>query len=109
MNNYIIENEGKKDYKFEGEHIAYVRTYPDTNYNDLYSGSNTSWQELTLYITNKKNYIGVKDECSLYIADKTKRDTAILKTEEDIIEFFGQDYLAHQLYKEADIDNMEEV
>ncbi len=109
MNTYIIENEGKKDYKFMGEVLAEVRTYPDTSADRFYSGSNTSYQELTLYKTSKNNYIGVKDDCSMYIGDKTQRTTAILKNKNDIIDFFGQSFLAHQLYHEAEIDNTEEV
>ncbi|GEM_PF-5678599 len=73
-----------------------------------YSGSAGRWTELSLYRTAKGSLIDAHGDRTAWAGE---RDTVTVERgdQEEIIEFFGLDWLATDLYQAAGIDTAQDI
>ena len=94
INFEVTEDPG---YVFEGVEIATTSDY--ATYNDI------SYTTLMLYKTKAGTRVCRRDWETRMQGSTNTTEAAVCKTNAEIIAFFGQCDLAHNIYRDADIDN----
>jgi len=94
---------------FEGELIATAASTDDPQSSD-FSGSTGRWTELALY----KTTVGGTWVCSrigrsCWQGERDSHEATQCKTEQELIDWFGTDWLAKRLLKSAGIDSAEHI
>ena len=83
------------DYKFRGTCLAEVRE----------NNKIGRWRELALYRTVRGAYVCFRASLTQWESEKDRYEAATVHTKDEVIEWFGQDDLAHSLYDSAGLDN----
>lgn len=85
------------DLAFFGRLVADVTSY-SANRNDR-------WTELKLYKTQKGRFVCQEINRSCWVGQRTRFKAMVCDTEAEVIEYFGQGWLAKHLYDYCDINN----
>lgn len=108
MKKFKVKRDGERDLSFTGELIATAETSPNNARSD-YSGSVGQWTELELYRTAAGKYICSRAEKTQWQGSNHSYEAAAAGTHAEVVEFFGLDDLAKELYQGAEIDADEQV
>ena len=100
MQEYVLPVTGKPDIKFKGTQIV------ENCRNEEFGGHFTS---LELYKTESGKYVCCRDEITRQQGAEDEFIVKICTSHAEIIAFFGQSNLAHMLYQEANIENIEVI
>lgn len=100
---YTVERDNDRDLRFEGEIIATANSQPN-NAAGNYSGTTGRWSELRLYKTRGGKFICEQIGHTQWQGERTRYSGAVCDTPDEVIDFFGNGWLAKQLYAEGGID-----
>jgi hypothetical protein len=103
METIEIEVTGGADLRFTGEQIASVCSNAN-NASGSYSGQTGRWAEYFLYRTASGRYVCQIIQHTQWQGDKDQCIAGVCGDDAQVIEFFGHDWLAKELYKKAGID-----
>lgn len=103
MNTIVVERDNDRDIKFTGERIASVSSSANNARSD-YSGTRGCWATLNLYQTKGGKFVCERIDFTLWQGQKDRSSGAVCDTEDEVVDFFGDDWLAKELYAIADID-----
>lgn len=109
MEQVIIERDNGKAISFKGKLLAKVSSSPNIAMGSSYSGYTGTWQILKLYKTEKGSYVCQRINRTQWQGSRDTYEAAICKHDLEIYDFFGYDWLAKELYIEADVNNFEVV
>ena len=103
---YLLESDKTVPKRFTGKPMAFAtsKTYDRSGMEE-----SARWTELRLYITKGGNYICQTQGMSEYGGEVTRRKVAVCESVLEVIEHFGQGRLAKEIYKEAGIENVDDV
>lgn len=104
METFEVQRDNDANLKFSGELIASRASSPDQAFHSNYSGSVGRWTEFRLYKTVKGKYICSSIYRTQWEGERDKYNGEVCETTDSVIEFFGHDWLAKELYEEAGID-----
>ena len=99
-----IECDNGPTIRFTGDRIAAAASSDNNASGSSYSGSTGLWTELSLYKTDKDNYICHKVERTRWQGSKDYSSLEICDSLEAVIQFFGHDWLAKDLYENGEIE-----
>lgn len=105
---YTVTADKKPDLKFRGELIAKCETSPNCTFSN-YSNDTGRWQILALYKTETNKFVCNRINCSSWVGEKDFSAAEVCETLEDVKKFFGQSFLAKELYEKSSIDNFIEI
>lgn len=108
MKEHTITRDGERDIIFTGELIASVSSSPEQSRSD-YSGSTGRWTELSLYRTKGGKYVCESIGRTQWQGEHDRHSGAVCDTPEAVCEFFGNGWLAKELYAATEIDCAEHV
>lgn len=108
METCMVRRSKGKTLRFKGELLAEVRSTPDQG-SSRYSGSVGRWETYQLFRTSGGNYVGVKVHHTAWQGEKGWTEAELLKSQGEVFEFFGDDWLAQRLYQEASLEYVEDV
>lgn len=97
METYIVERDNDRSIRFTGERIASTTSRYNQN-------TNGRWTELALYRTKGGKLICEQIGVTQWQGERDRFSGAICDNNEEVIAFFGNGWLAKELYAEADID-----
>ena len=107
MEKIILKVTGKPSLRFTGELLAEVNS-SNIESTGNFSGSTTYWEKLYLYKTARGKYVCGRAEHSLYGNSHTFI-VEVYETIDEVKDFFGYEWLAKDLYDEANIDDAIEI
>lgn len=109
MDIYTLKVDNAPRIRFSGELIASASSSDNRAMGSSYSGVTGRWTELELYKTKGGKFVCHTIERTRWQGERDRCSGKVCDTIDDVIEFFGQDWLAQELYDEAKIDNAIEV
>lgn len=108
MKSITVTRTGQTSLRFKGEEIASAQSSSNRAHPNYSGETGISWL-YTLYRTEGGTYVAAKVMHSLWQGSSDEYMGTVCASEDEVIAFFGQDWLAHELYEEADIANVELV
>ena len=102
MYHMVVPRETANTLEFEGEMIGEALSCVDSP-DRLYAGSDCRWSELRLYRSADGHYICEQVRSSHWSSAKQRHKVAVCDSKTQIMAFFGKDWLARELYADADI------
>lgn len=102
MEQFIIRSDNEPDLRFTGEVVAHASSYSSTN-------SKGRWTDLCLYKTKGGKYVCESIGRTQWQGEKVKFKAYVAQNFEEIKEFFGQGWLAKELYDDAQIENVIDI
>ncbi|WP_306149768.1 MULTISPECIES: hypothetical protein [unclassified Roseibium] len=105
---YVIAHDNGPDLRFIGERIATAESNPESQHPN-YSGERGRWEELELYKTSGGSFVCLIEERSQWIGERPVRRAKVVRDVASIIDYFGQGWLAKELYEAASIENVQEI
>jgi hypothetical protein len=109
MTEFTVERDNDRAIKFKGEIVAHAKSSADQASGSSYSGSSGRWKKLTLYKTVGGKFICESVDCTQWQGEHDRFRGAICDTKDQVIEFFGSNWLAKELYDSAGIDSAIEI
>lgn len=109
MQTFTLEIDNAPNLRFTGELVATTQSFDDMSAGRRYSGFRGCWTELELYKTKGGKFICHQVERSCWVGVRDRYSGKVCETHEDVKEFFGQGWLAQDLYANANIDNAVDV
>ncbi|HEY8159123.1 MAG TPA: hypothetical protein VIF10_10525 [Methylobacter sp.] len=108
METIVVRRDNERNIKFTGECIASVSS-SDNKACSGYSGIVGRWTELAVYRTKAGKYICEQKDYTRWQGEQDSYQGAICESADQVVEFFGNDWLAKELYESAEIDDAVEV
>ena len=105
---YLVERDNGPDLYFEGALLGTVKSHENSAHH-RYSGQGGMWAELSLYRTKSGRYVCHRIDYTIWQGRRNQRIAKAVRTEAEVMEFFGFDWLAKELYELAGIDAAVEV
>lgn len=99
LRTYQVFQDNAPDLQFDGKILGVVSSRTP-------SAKIDRWTELYLYRTRAKKYVCIELGLSTVLNERPRCKTAVCTTHNGVIEFFGQGWLAKQLYRKAGISNI---
>jgi hypothetical protein len=99
MNEFKLDVTNGRPVKFKGESIAHDKEQTGTG----------RFTDLELYKTSGGNFVCERVEITQWQGESNKHYVKLVKTESEVIEFFGLNDQAKEIYKQAKIDISEEI
>ena len=106
METYTIQRDNDKDLKFTGEKIASATSTPDTAMGRRYFNESTV---LSLYKKQAGAFVCERATCLMEADEMDIHEAAVCYSEDPVIELFGTDWLAKELYDRAEIEAVEVI
>jgi hypothetical protein len=103
MKAIVIERDNERNIKFTGEKIASVSSSANSSRSD-YSGQRGRCATLNLYQTKGGKFVCERIDFTVWQGESDRSSAKVCETEDEVVEFFGDDWLAKELYAIADID-----
>jgi|SRR5215469_14184146 len=103
-----LKRDGERDLKFRGELIAKVGNSWDKASGD-YSGSTGRKSVYRLYRTASGKFVAASEGLTQWQGEHDRYDAKVCETEAEVMEFFGHNRLAKELYEAADLDTSEVI
>ncbi|WP_286874321.1 hypothetical protein [Spongiibacter sp.] len=94
--------------KFKGTRIGFSCT-TDQRGAGIYSQETGRWEELSLYRTESGKLIGYRVKKTKWVGESNHYSYKVCATPEEIIDYFGQEEVASELYRDAKIENVEVI
>ena len=109
MQEFQIDRDNGASLSFTGELLAKVSSSDNNASGSSYSGQTGRWQVLALYKTEASKYICQRIDRTRWQGERDSRHTKVCTNNNEVIEFFGHNWLAKDLYDKAGIKDIEEV
>lgn len=104
MQTIIVKRSNASLIKFVGELIATTSSTHESCHPD-YSGIVGRSSKLALYKTKAGKYVCQRINYTLWQGESTTFEGVICESAEEIMDFFGHDWLAKEIYDYAEIDD----
>lgn len=101
LNEYKIERDNGKALRFKGTLLATASSHRDNCYG--------RWTYLELYRTAKGKYIAVSQAITQWEGESNIINSEVFETEKEVMDFFGDGWLARKIYSDAGFDYFETV
>lgn len=101
-----LEGSFSKDIAFSGKLIAKAESNPKQSSGTSWSGKMGQWFVLKLYRTTNGHYVCHREKKTLWDVCKDISEWVIAKNHDEVVAFFGQGWLAHDIYKTVGIENV---
>lgn len=108
MEETIIKMPEGRDLKFTGKLIAEAKE-SDNSGSSNYSGSSGRWAEFFLYQTQAGKYVGIINYNTRWQGESDSVKYCVSTIKAEIMDFFGDGWLAKQIYEEAGWDFYQEI
>ena len=108
METLIVERDDDRSIKFKGHVIARASSSGNSGMHD-FSGETGRWKELKLYKTVGGKFICEQIDATMWSGERNFTRGAVCDDKDEVIDFFGGDWLAKQLYAHAEIDDSIDV
>ncbi len=102
MYQMVVPKEGANALIFDGEMIGEALSCMDQP-SRQHTATDDQWSELRLYRSADGHYICEQVQSSHWRAVQQRHKVAICDSKAQIMAFFGKDWLANELYVDADI------
>lgn len=99
---YNLSHTDEPDVSFIGVLIGSAGESPDNAHSD-YSGRTGRWNEYDIYKTIKGNYVGQIFEGTQWQGEHHTCKVIVVKDKQDLVDFFGYDRIAKELFNDAGI------
>ena len=109
MEKFLIRVDGKPNFAFVGEFLGEATSSPCQEIDGWWSGDIGRWQCLELYKTRAGNFVCSTIHYTEHTGERTKYEGEVYKTVEEVLKFFGHDWLAKELYLNCKIDESIQV
>ncbi len=109
MKTFTVKIDNAPNLRFTGELVATTQSFDDRSAGRRYSGFVGCWTVLMLFKTKGGKFICHQVDRSCLVGHRDLYSGKVCETHEDVKEFFGQGWLAQDLYANANIDNAVEV
>lgn len=109
MEVFEVIRDNDRNLKFKGECIASASSSANQAMGSSYSGSVGRWTELRLYKTASGKYICSSIGRTQWQGEHDRHSGAICETQSKVVDFFGNGWLAKDLYEAAGIDSSIEI
>ena len=106
MKTFTIERDDDTDLRFEGELLGEASSTDERQRSD-FSGETGRWQELNLYGTKAGAFVCQRIGHTRWMGDRGTHEAEVCNSHAEVLEFFGTDWLAKELY--ADVQDFEAV
>lgn len=106
METITLEIDNAPNIKFTGEMIGGVSSSPDQAMNSSWSGETGRWTILRLYKTKGGKYICHQIGKTQWQGERDRFSGKVCDTLEEVVEFFGQRWLAKELYCDAGMQDV---
>ena len=108
METIVVERDDGRSIKVKGKIIASASSSGNCGMH-VFSGENGRWKELSLFKTVEGKFICEQIDTTMWSGERNFTRGAICDDTDEVIDFFGGDWLAKQLYAHADIDSSIDV
>lgn len=105
----ILKIDNAPDVCFTGELVASAADSDNEAMGSSYNGESGRRTKMTLYKTKRGKFVCHQVERTRWIGDRDRFSGKVCETSEDVKEFFGQRWLAKELYFKAGISNTLDV
>ena len=105
MEEFEVIRDKEQNLKFKGELIASSYSSDNNAMGSSYSGSTGRWNELRLYKTAGGKFICSSIGRTRWQGERDRFSGCVCETIDGVISFFGNGWLAKDLYEEANIDS----
>lgn len=102
----ILERTDEKPLVFKGAMLATASGSPLEDDEHIYSGCKDQWDVFRVYQTPRKKFVCQIVTCDYRGESWCKRSVKKCAGVQDIIDFFGEEELAQQLYERLGFDNL---
>jgi|SRR5215475_3176304 len=109
MEQFNLRNDEGRNVKFTGECIGSACNEFDRACGSAWSGETGRRYELALYRSNSGRLICERIMYTQWVGERDHHVVKLCLTLENVFDFFGYGPLAKQLYKDAAIDDAEQV
>jgi hypothetical protein len=100
---HMVERDGEPNLKFYGHLIGSANSRTNDGHSSI------RWTVLALYKTQNGKYVCEQAGHSRMQGERKKSCACVCDTHEEVISFFGHEWLAKELYEECEIDASEMV
>jgi len=105
---WVIKKDSGRDLKFSGTRIAEACESPN-NSSPNYSGETGRWTEYRLYRTTGGNYVCEILCRTQWQGEHDSTQTLVTKDKQEVFNFFGDSWLAKELYQDWGEEYVEEI
>lgn len=109
MEIFTVEIDYAPSLRFAGEVLGHAASSDNNAMGSSYSGTTGRWSELTLYKTIGGKFVCHQVGHTRWDGERTRYTGKVCETVAEVVEFFGQRWLAKELYADAEIDNVIDV
>lgn len=109
MEKFTVEREGARDLTFTGELLAKVSSSDNNASGSSYSGQTGRWQVLSLYRTQAGKFVCQRIGRTRWQGERDSHEAAVCEDHNQVVEFFGHNWLAKDLYSEGGISACEAI
>lgn len=109
METFTLTIDNAPDIRFTGELIGSAKSSSNNATGSSYSGQTGRWTELSLYKTVGGKLICHQIGRTQWASEKDRFSGKVCSTVAEVIEFFGNRWLAKELYEDAGIESIIEV
>lgn len=95
--------------RFKGDRIGFSCTTDQRGAGGIYSQETGRWEELSLYKTDSGKYICYTAMKTRWEDEQSYYSYKACTAHEEIIDYFGQEEVASDLYRDANIENVEDI
>jgi hypothetical protein len=109
MQEFQIDRDDDASLSFTGELLAKVSSSDNNASGSSYSGQAGRWQVLALYKTEGGKLICERIDRTCWQGERDSHAAKVCTDNNEVIDFFGHDWLAKDLYDEAGINAAEMI
>lgn len=109
MEEFKIERDDDAPLSFTGELLAKVSSSDNNASGSSYSGQTGHWQELALYKTQGGKFVCERIDFTRWQGARDSHAAKVCLNHGEVVEFFGHNWLAKNLYAEAGLDVAERI
>jgi hypothetical protein len=109
MDTFTIEIDNEPSIRFTGELVASASSSDNQAMGSSYSGQTGRWTVLNLYKTQGGKYICQQIGRTRWQGERDRHTGKVCESIAEVVAFFGNRWLAKELYAEAGIDSVIEV
>lgn len=108
VKSYTVERDNQRPLRFTGTRLAVARSSSDRGSSE-YSGQVGISEVLALYQSQRGDYVASRVCLTQREGNRDTHDAIVSKSREAIMEFFGFEWLAMEIYAAADWDIAEDL
>ena len=104
-----LEIDNQPDIQFVGELIASAESSDQREMGRRYSGMHGRWKEMEIYRTQAGKMVCHQINKTRWQNEEEVSTVKVCETDAEVIEFFGNCWVAKDLYEEAGIENVQHI